>query len=204
MPEDIVAKVLHDFDEEDGLLVLQELQNLRSEGDNHFSDRILRAIVALAKGSLKQFDQAVELTRQDGRDTLVAAEGWACNALLMSHPFPSHLDEDVCRGWLVGQEVLLPWIKDKAPPWRIQANDIRELELQRLQREELADADARAADGFRASLRMLCVRGQPISSSPAFEIWIALRYRFDHQTKAFALRTLKYNPNEIKQRGKWE
>ena len=34
MPEDIVAKVLHDFDEEDGLLVLQELQNLRSEGDN--------------------------------------------------------------------------------------------------------------------------------------------------------------------------
>jgi len=201
LPEDIVAKVRHDFDEEDGLLVLQELKDLRGKGDNHFNDRILRAIITLAKGSLKQFDQA---TRYDWRDTLVAAEGWAHNALLMTYPFPLHLDEDLCRSWLVGREVILPWINDKVPPWKIQANDIREIELLRLQREELADTNARAADGFRAIVRMLCMRDQPISSSPAFEMWLELRYNIDHETKTFALRGMKHNPNEIKKRGKWE
>jgi hypothetical protein len=204
LPEDIVAKVRQDFGEDDGLLVLQELKNLHGEGDNDFGDRILRSIVALANGSLKKFDQAIELTRNDWRDTLVAAEGWACNALLMTYPFPLHLDQDLCRRWVIGQEVHLPWITDGAAPWEIQAADIREFELRRLQREELADGDALTIDVFVATIRMLCARGQWISSSPAFEIWLVVWYSIDHETKAFALRRMKYNPSEIKQRGKWD
>jgi hypothetical protein len=107
LPEDIVARVREDFGEDDGLLVLHELKSLRGDGDDHYGDRILRCIVALANGSLKKFDEAISLTRFDWRDTIVAAEGWACNALLMTYPFPLHLDQDLCRQWLIGQKVHL-------------------------------------------------------------------------------------------------
>jgi hypothetical protein len=33
---------------------------------------------------------------------------------------------------------------------------------------------------------------------------LALRYGIDHETNTFALRGMKYNANEIKQRGKWD
>jgi hypothetical protein len=203
LPEDIVTKVRQDFGEDDCFLVLQELKNLRGEGDNDFGDRILRSIVALANGSLKKFDQAIGLTRTDWRDTLVAAEGWGCNALLMTYPFPLHLDQELCRRWLIGQKVHLPWTADGAAPWEIEASDIRELELRRLHREDRAEGEAPGNEAFLATIRMLCARGQWISSSPAFEIWLAVGYTIDLSTNIFTLRRMKYNPIEIKPRGIW-
>jgi hypothetical protein len=203
LPEDIVARVREDFGEDEALLVLQELKNLHGKGDDHFGDRILRCILALANGSLKKFDQAIALTRSDWRDTIVAAEGWACNALLMTYPFPLHLDQDLCRQWLVGQKVHLPWMAEGFA-WKIEASDIRELELRRLEIEDAAEGGLPATELFRASIRVLCARGQWVASSPAFEMWLFMWYSIDHQIKAFTLRRMKYNPNEIKQRGKWD
>lgn len=205
LPEDIVTKVLHDFGEDDGILVLRVLQSLHNETpEPPVNDRVLRCLVAVAKGSLKKFSQTIEATRVDWRDVIIAAEGWGRNAQLMAYPFPLHLDQDLCRRWMIGQKVLLPWIADGAPPWKIEAGDIRKLELRRLQREDPPDGEVLGADAFLATIRMLCARGQPLSSSPAFEIWLAVWYSIDHETKTFALRRMKYNPNEIKQRGKWD
>jgi hypothetical protein len=203
LPEDIVAKVLQDFGEEDGLTVLQELKNLEGEGAESFGDRILRCIVALSNGSIKKFDQATGAARQDWRDVIVAAEGWGCNALLMNYPFPLQLDEALCRRWLIGRQVHLPWAKQGDEEWMIEAGDIRELELRRIQREDPADGDPPGAEVYRADIRMLCARGESISSSPAIEIWLALWYTFDNGAKTFTLKRMKYNPNEIKRRGSW-
>ena len=204
LPEDIVTKVRQDFGEDDGLLVLNELKNLQGEDAQLFGDRILRCIVALAKGSMTKFDQTVAATRLDWRDVMVAAEGWGHNALLMNHPFPFHLDQALCRLWLIGRQVHLPWSKQGDEPWKIEAGDIRELELRRIQREDPAEGVAPGAEVYRVTIRMLCARGQWISSSPAFEIWLAAWYKIDHGAKPFMLGRMKYNPNEIKQRGKWE
>jgi hypothetical protein len=203
LPEDIVERVRRDFGEEDGLLVLQELKSLRGNGDHDFGHRILRSIVALAKGSLKRFDQVVEMTRRDWRDTLVAAEGWACNVLLMTYPFPLQLDQNLCRQWLIDQKVHFPWMEEGSD-WNIEASDIRELELRGLHTEDAAECGSPSAEVFRASIRLLCARGQWVASSPAFEMWLFIWYSIDYETNAFTLRRVKYNPNEIKQRGKWE
>jgi hypothetical protein len=203
LPEDIVTRVRQDFGEDDGLLVLHELKSLQSEDAQLFGDRILRCIVAWAKGSMTKFDQIVAATRLDPRDVMVAAEGWGCNALLMNYPFPVQLDEALCRRWLIGQKIRLPWSKQEDAPWKIEASDIRELELRRVQRDDPAEGDAPGAEVFQVAIRMLCARGQWISSSPAFEIWLAVWYQIDLGEKAFTLRRMKYNPNEIKQRGKW-
>jgi hypothetical protein len=135
LPEDIVAKVREDFGEDDALWVLQELKNLHGAGGDDYSDRILRCLVALANGSLKEFDRAIAGSRLDWRDTIVAAEGWACNALLMTYLFPLQLDQGLCRRWLVGQKVHLPWLVEGSA-WKIEASDIRELELRRIHVED--------------------------------------------------------------------
>ena len=202
LPEDIAAKVRQDFGEDDGFLVLQELKNLHGEGDNDFGDRILRSIVALANGSLKKFDQAIGLTRTDWRDTLVAAEGWGCNALLMTFPFPLQFGQNLCRQWLIGQKIHLPWT-EVGSNWIIEDGDIRELELRRLHTEDGAVVELPGTEVFRASVRLLCARGQWIASSPAFEMWLFIWYSTNTESGVFTLRRMKYNPNEIKQRGKW-
>jgi len=204
LPEDIVTKVRQDFGEDDGLLVLHELKNLQSEDPQLFGDRILRCIVALAKGSITKFDQEIASIRLDWRDVIVAAEGWGCNALLMNYPFPLHLDEARCRHWLIGQPIHLPWSKQGDEPWKIEASHIRELELRRIQREDPVEGDAPGTEVYQVAIRMLCARGQWISSSPAFEIWLAVWYQIDCRANAFTLKRMIYNPNEIKQRGKWE
>jgi hypothetical protein len=199
LPEDIVTKVRQDFGEDDGLLVLQELKSLQSE----FGNRVLRCIVALAKGSIKKFDQEIGAARWDCRDVIVAAEGWACNALLMNHPFPLHLDQALCRHWLIGQKIPLPWREERDKPWKIEASDIRELELRRIEHEDPVEGDISGSETYRVAIRMLCARGRWVCSSPAFEIGVAVWYSIDHKTETFTLRRMKYNPNEIKQRGKW-
>ena len=78
MPEDIVAKVRQDFAEDDALMVLQLLGEFHRDNPN-VSERILRCIAFLAKGSFEEFVRAVELARVDWRDLIVAAEydGWS-------------------------------------------------------------------------------------------------------------------------------
>ena len=204
LPEDIIAKVREDFGEDDSLLVLQELKNLRGEDGELFGDRILRCIVALANGSLEKLDQEIGSARCDWRDVIVAAEGWACSALLMTFPFPVPLDQALCRQWMIGQKILLPWSKEGDEPWKIEASDIRELELRQIKREEPADDDFSGSENYRATVKMLCARGQWVSSSPAFEIWQFVWYGIDLKTKTFTLQRMRYNPNEIKPRGIWE
>ena len=78
MPEDIVAKVRQDFAEDDALTVLQLLSEFHRDNPS-ISERILRCIVFLAKGSFEEFVRAVEMARVDWRDLIVAAEydGWS-------------------------------------------------------------------------------------------------------------------------------
>jgi len=77
IPEDIIAKVRKDFPEDDGLMVLQLLSEFQKNNPD-LSERILRCIVFLAKGSFEEFARAVELARVDWRDLIVQAEydGW--------------------------------------------------------------------------------------------------------------------------------
>ena len=204
LPEDIVTRVRQDFGEDDGLLVLQELKNLQREDDELFCDRLLRCIVALAKGSIEKLDQEIGATRWDPRDVMVAAEGWGCNACLVNHPFPSHLDQALCRQWLIGQKVRLPWSGAGDEPWIIEASDIQELELRQIKREEPADGGVLGGEMYRAAVRMLCACGRGIRSSPAFEIWLVVWYGIELNAKTFTLRRMGYNPKEIKRRGNWE
>jgi hypothetical protein len=204
LPEDIVAKVREDFGEDDGLLVLQELKNLQGEDDTSFGNRILRCIVALSKGSIRKFDQEIESAHRDWRDVIFAAEGWACNALIMNFPFPLHLDQALCRQWLTGQKIQLPWLPESENPWTIEASDIRKIELRNIKREDPEANDFTRTEMYQGVIKMLCARGQWVSTSPAFEIWPVIRYSVDLDLKQFTLKRMRYNPNEIKPRGIWE
>jgi hypothetical protein len=88
--------------------------------------------------------------------------------------------------------------------WKIQDSDIRELKLRQIHIEKHPDGGSQTTEVIRATVRVLCACGQWIASSPAFEIWLVIWYAIDDPMKAFTLRRMKYNPNEIKQRGKWE
>lgn len=204
LPEDILTKVRDDFGEDDGLLVLQELKHLQAKDSEIFDHRVVRCIIALSNGSIEKFDRWIEESYRDWRDVIVAAEGWACSALLMTFPFPEHLEESVCRHWLIGKKIRIPWAKENDEPWTIEANDIREIFLRQLKQDDSADPSGSNMAHFRGAVKVLCARGQWVSSSPAFEAWFAIWYSIDHTTKIFALKRIAYNPNEIKKRGEWK
>jgi len=78
IPEDIVAKIRRDFAEDDALTVLRLLSEFHRDNPE-LSERILRCIAFLAKGSFEGFASAVELARLDWRDLIVAAEYDGCS-----------------------------------------------------------------------------------------------------------------------------
>ena len=78
LPEDIVAKVRQDFPEDDALVILQLLAEVKQSDPKgwHGFDRVLRCIVFVADGSFERFAAAVYT---DARDLIVSAEydGWS-------------------------------------------------------------------------------------------------------------------------------
>lgn len=73
MKNDIYQKVEKDFGPEAKLAIEQiEILDARSKG--LVSDRMLRAMVFLAKGDIERFKQVIELGRTDYRDVLWQAE----------------------------------------------------------------------------------------------------------------------------------
>ena len=74
LPEDIIAKIRHDFSGGEMLPVIEMLTDLQKENAQLFTDRILRCIVFVAGGSFEQLAEAVALARLDWRDLIVGAE----------------------------------------------------------------------------------------------------------------------------------
>lgn len=73
MKTDIYQKIENDFGSEAKLAIEQiEILDARSKG--LVSDRMLRAMVFLAKGDIERFKQVIELGRTDYRDVLWQAE----------------------------------------------------------------------------------------------------------------------------------
>ena len=73
MKTDIYQKIENDFGPEAKLAIEQiEILDARSKG--LVSDRMLRAMVFLAKGDIERFKQVIELGRTDYRDVLWQAE----------------------------------------------------------------------------------------------------------------------------------
>ncbi len=73
MKTDIYQKIENDFGPEAKLAVEQiEILDARSKG--LVSDRMLRAMVFLAKGDIERFKQVIELGRTNYRDVLWQAE----------------------------------------------------------------------------------------------------------------------------------
>jgi len=73
MKTDIYQKIEHDFGPDLNLAIEQiEILDARSKG--LVGDRMLRAMVFLAKGSIDRFKQVIELGRTDYQDVLWQAE----------------------------------------------------------------------------------------------------------------------------------
>lgn len=73
MKTDIYQKIEKDFGPHLKLVIEQiEILDARSKG--LVNDRMLRAMVFLAKGSIERFKQVIELGRTDYRDVLWQAE----------------------------------------------------------------------------------------------------------------------------------
>lgn len=77
LPADVIARVQKDFPKNDVMSILQLLDEFRGENPE-LSNRVIRCIVFLARGSYEKFARAVELARLDWRDLIVEAEydGW--------------------------------------------------------------------------------------------------------------------------------
>ena len=78
LPEDIIAKVRHDFPEDDALAILQLLAEVKQRDPKgwHSFDQVLRCIVFVADGSFERFAAAVA---DDPRDLIVRATMGGCN-----------------------------------------------------------------------------------------------------------------------------
>lgn len=78
LPDDLIAKVRHDFPEDDALAILQLLAELKQQrpGRWHSFDQVLRCIVFVADGNFERFAAAVA---QDPRDLIVGATIGGCN-----------------------------------------------------------------------------------------------------------------------------
>lgn len=78
LPEDIITRVRQDFTEDDAVVILQLLKELKERKFFHglLGDRVLRCIVFVAKGNFEKFADAVYCG--DYRDLIIQAEydGW--------------------------------------------------------------------------------------------------------------------------------
>jgi hypothetical protein len=73
MKTDILKKIKHDFGSKESD-VSEALEALDTDLQDLFNDRIVRAIIFLAKGDMSRFAQLCALARTDPRDVLWQAE----------------------------------------------------------------------------------------------------------------------------------
>lgn len=73
MKTDIYQKIERDFGS-DSKLAIEHIEILDARSRGLVSDRMLRAMVFLAKGDIEKFQQVIELGRTDYRDVLWQAE----------------------------------------------------------------------------------------------------------------------------------
>jgi hypothetical protein len=73
MQTDIYQKIEKDFGF-DSKLAIEQIEILDARSKGLVSDRMLRAMVFLAKGNIERFKQVIELGRTDYRDVLWQAE----------------------------------------------------------------------------------------------------------------------------------
>ena len=74
LPEDIAARIRHDFPAAAVESVVGLLAGLQREDPQLFGSRVLRCLVFLARGQLTKLAEWVTLARTDYRDLIVAAE----------------------------------------------------------------------------------------------------------------------------------
>jgi len=72
LPKDIIQKVLQDFESCDKEYVIKELESRFSENKNFWAINVIRAVLYLSNGSLKQFNEW--LGTDDSRTILFHAE----------------------------------------------------------------------------------------------------------------------------------
>ncbi len=73
MKTDIYQKIKRDFGG-DLKLAIDQIETIDARSKGLIGDRMLRAMVFLAKGNIERFKQVVELGRTDYRDVLWQAE----------------------------------------------------------------------------------------------------------------------------------
>jgi hypothetical protein len=73
MKTDIYQKIERDFGD-DLKLAIEQIEILDARSKGLVGERMLRAMVFLAKGSIEHFKQVIELGRTDFRDVLWQAE----------------------------------------------------------------------------------------------------------------------------------
>jgi hypothetical protein len=73
MKTDIYQKIERDFGD-DLKLAIEQIEILDARSKGLVGDRMLRAMVFLAKGNIERFKQVIELGRTDYRDVLWQAE----------------------------------------------------------------------------------------------------------------------------------
>jgi len=75
------------------LPVIELLTDLQREDNRLFSDRILRCVLFVARGSFDELAEAVALARRDPRDLIVGAEydgHFGAQQRDLSSPFAEH------------------------------------------------------------------------------------------------------------------
>lgn len=74
IPADIITRIERDFAKSDAASVVELMSELSGEGNATFTDRVLRCLVYMSKGSVPDLTHAVELARTDWRDIIYFAE----------------------------------------------------------------------------------------------------------------------------------
>ena len=200
LPEDIIAKVRHDFAEDASLLVLQKLKELSDKEPVRFSERILRCLVQVAGGKAEEIDQ---WARDDPRDLIVAAE-YECGDLVrhLQFPFGFHPDIKIFKKWFVGQKILMPWAENCS--WIVEDSDIRSFSLEQI--HLLKDAVKTVLDSslYFGCVSFLLIRGQKeISASNAIEGKAVFHYRLHSETDEFQFLKFHCDNKKLGKRGKW-
>jgi hypothetical protein len=74
LPSDIIAKVERDFAEGEVAPAIELIGKLSAEDNGTFTDRVLRCLVHMSKGSFSGLTRAVALARKDWRDVIYFSE----------------------------------------------------------------------------------------------------------------------------------
>ena len=205
LPEDIITKVRQDFREDDSLSILQKLSELGKENPDLFSDRILRCVLILARGFIKELPKAITLARDDWQALIIAAEYNSGNCVrLLALPFGICPEIEVFKHWLAGQQIVVPWGIGSDEKWTIEYSEIKGLSLEQVHRlknvrEKISDPNL-----YFAILNFLCIYGsKEISATKAIEGKISIYYRLHLESGEFEFKKFFYRPQDLGKRGKW-